>query len=1270
MFNISNQVIFPNGEQQANNQIPIIANALANDVHDFFTDVGVEKKYDLSNSALVGTNISNGVADARWAIIELKQNIIITAQELYQLACIGDGTTNYKVNEQRANDPLHKQHLAATEFIKKAKYLASKMGVNEEILTSNLFSNLIHLSRCLLIRLWRSGHIILPISHTIVSNNLHSFVTFKANNRRNTPPMFGATDEYVKNLSAKFEAIFFGYESANLIEREIVKVNREEAKLGINSTNFLLYCGQVTETLDLSSFDEVTRLSVLWKELNHKKQSHLAILKQLTDSVKPFEGFSSGLTNLKRICTGSLNFFHTDSLQSHSRKLTETVKNEIKVALSPCEFDFSAVLFDKDEQALFDFVVSNNVNVVNKALNDTLDVNFKHWDEYQHQSFKRQATTKSAQTQYTAGWNTIRRYLLYVAAWIEMFPDVAKSQSITIPETLKLLDRETFVIRSFSNLDIDNETWPRTLSDFLLQQSEQLPTSVRSCILSINENFALDQQHVPSQAVILSKEFTQHWHKHCNGIALGAHNESVKQTISREEFPFLLETAYSLESLGMYLQQRILEGYTHTLLGFTSMSTLPKANPYSFIDLKPKRSTRLGEFTLNYQNTSPIRLAIPLKAYQLKKGTAVVTNDLQIQNLRNQVFSEPVAGYTPIAWYLNDSLEYQYFRLDQPSSTLSNPFCMNKTSKVHIDGKNISIPLLGPIRGATVALEQGIRHIHIRHLDARHFDKYATDNTDVTHLLVQTEKTNKRPWKAPSHQDVISILRSEREFLRLRTDRNIGDLIKYSSSNQEIDVLFRNAAGKDFGEQQWNGVWDNLLLLAQQLINTHCGEYVNNCQFVKMVPLTPDDPMTYLNFVNKLTAQNSHVKRSFVDESKLHKHKFDGIGHRIKLMPIVTPHGSRTTFVSHRIGHMPLHLLARTVNQSGKTAVYYGVENAEETKALFESSRQALKIIKRTDSNESVRISSKAVSSKVEDAFLQSPSEAMNLYGMTSIPLVVIDKEGNEIQKKTGLDLLSSTPHSMIAFADTHICVHNLECPAEIVDENGGFQRCGVCRIKICHIDNLVSISAMMEKLEIDETLTGEELKSLNSNSDLDSNFVKQEKKRLKQKIDVISSEKIGWAIAQEAVETQRQRLLGTKNNQHSRFMIPAPTLLKESIKCEKVQQKVAEIFFNHALTTDDIPSLRSDKLRVVMARLTQKVQYLSMSASSQQRQQLAISYQEQNLSPDHILAPILAMIDAGIINKKQIIETLDTELINKPVPQKSLVQNQIIKTLESIEHA
>ncbi|MFA0464400.1 hypothetical protein AB4458_24960, partial [Vibrio sp. 10N.261.45.F1] len=116
---------------------------------------------------------------------------------------------------------------------------------------------------------------------------------------------------------------------------------------------------------------------------------------------------------------------------------------------------------------------------------------------------------------------------------------------------------------------------------------------------------------------------------------------------------------------------------------------------------------------------------------------------------------------------------------------------------IDTDKAQLVTPLLGPIRGIIVALEQGIRHKHIRYLDKRHFDKYVDDaNEDgIVQLLVSTDKSRRKPWKASSHIDVIAMLRAEREFQNLRTD--VDHLVPYDDE-KEIDVLFRNAPGEAF----------------------------------------------------------------------------------------------------------------------------------------------------------------------------------------------------------------------------------------------------------------------------------------------------------------------------------------------------------------------------------------------------------------------------------------------------------------------------------------
>ncbi|MCG9776606.1 hypothetical protein L1D49_25445, partial [Vibrio diabolicus] len=153
------------------------------------------------------------------------------------------------------------------------------------------------------------------------------------------------------------------------------------------------------------------------------------------------------------------------------------------------------------------------------------------------------------------------------------------------------------------------------------------------------------------------------------------------------------------------------------------------------------------------------------------------------------------------------------------------------------------------------------------------------------------------------------------------------------------------------------------------------------------------------------------------------------------------------------------------------TTIYYFKETEEERARKVGEYRRANLMLVRGNKNTDkiVPIHTSDVSqSQVKESFKHSPYETMSLYGFTSIPIVTVDDDGNEIINPTGMDLVTTTPMSMIAFSSTHICVHNMECPSEIITENGGYQRCGVCRIKICHVDNLISISRIVQRLELD----------------------------------------------------------------------------------------------------------------------------------------------------------------------------------------------------------
>jgi hypothetical protein len=1287
-FNATNTIIYPHGKDAANKRILPIVSKIGNDMYHFFSKVGVNKKYCVDEMDLLNTpyNVVCGNADFRCLAYEIADAITADVEDVLEMST--QNSTVYATQKNKANNPESKGHQSASIYLERIHNLVSKFGVQPEQIGKTLLGCLVFLAKSILIRLWREELIVLPISTDLKfdGHDIKNFTAFKKNQRLARPPLYDATDEYLISLQKEFEAIFFDFENAREIEGLLIQNQIEKDAIGLTPVHNLIYCSQLYSIKDVhvTSYDSVTKFAVLDKELDRKKPSEALIYKTLSDSVVPMPKIGSRLRKLKAINT-FLGCHKKDTLGGHSKAISDRLRSEILQLQSLDKFDYNEVIFEQDEETLYQFFVKNYFSTTSKLLEYGLIENspsFNCWDEYQKNHFRKQVN-KGSKTPAQTGWNIIYKYITYVACWCDMFPDSAKKQGITPPHFFKDLDRETFVVRSFGNEDIDTETWPRSLAEFVLAHPEGNATWVRSALMSVGLNYAFDKVHVGDGAALLfPSEFTQHWHAENNGIRLNSLKESVKHVFQRDEFTVVLQIAYTLEALGRYLQERMLKGDSRELLGFSKLSNNAQENPYGFIKMSTAmRQTPFGVVELNDDPSSSTGnnlansffYAVPISAYKhaLRLGES---KELQNIRLKETIRHEPAAGFSPIIWIVDESLQYKYVRLDQPCKLISNLYAMNKSSFINIQGKRLIVPLLGALRGFIVALEQGLRHKHIRYLDARYFDKKVdpTELNDIVELLVSTDKTRKREWSTPAHIDVINVLKAEREFLRLRTD--VDDLIKYDSTEQQIDVLMRNVSGKAYTENAWAAIWRNFLGICQSVINHSFTESIGSCQFLKMVPLSTQDSMNAQTVENNISADSDFVSRAKVETSAdMEKYNFDGEGHRVKALPLMSPHSTRTTFVSHRIGYIPLPILSNTVGHMNLgTTIYYGATQEEDIKRYTGEYRSGQMMIVRSASSqqEKQQVPTNYVSqSNVKTSYETNPVQTKILYGFTSIPLVTIDDSGEQIQRKTGLELLDNTPNSMIAYCATHVCVHNMECPPDIISENGGHQRCGICRIKISHIDNLLSISRMIQKLSLEVNAKACTLKQLNQNKINDKELHKAEIQDLKQEIAIQNSELIGWQTMEKTLEETRQNKLRQGNSAMNKFVIPAPKMLSDSIKCEKKKRTYTELFYGHMSNISDVPSLNSPELSKIVSRIERQILTQAMSMSPDAASEITKHFINESLDPRHIMSPIISMIESNIITREQIYNVLDANLTEMVVPSNKL-QQRIIKGLSTYEPA
>ncbi|WP_029796140.1 hypothetical protein [Vibrio parahaemolyticus] len=1278
IFNTTNTLYYPSGKGDADTRCTEIAIQLKAQVSAFFSSVGVDKKFSVPEMDVLnrGSNISLGKADVRCVICEIAENISDT-KTLLTIASQAASASNFATRKSNARRPNHKGYHGAVKFIRQTEELFASVGIKPEQISKNVYQTVILYSRLILIKLWREGLVVLPVTADLElgSNKFEEFAQFKSTGHPSRPPMFGASDSYCKSLQSEFTQLICDIQNAPPLEVLIIERDGGQCYDKMSS---IIYCSTLhsPEDVSVSSYDDVTKLLCLYDMYDIKRPADAMLLKELSNEVVPFKALKSRLKEFKLYATKQ-GYHKKDTLSGHTRALTVAYKSELLQLQAGGNFNYQEVVYEQDEESLFMFFADNEFAATQEFYKRGLieRPDFSSWDDYKdsHLSSLSKAAFSNAQW----GWNVIYQYLGYVSCWCELFPEQAETENIYTPTKFKELDRETFVIRSHSNQDIDTDQWPRTLGEFLLRKSVSVATWVKAALNSVENNYAFNTEHVSSTGkTLLPHEFTNAWHKSERGIKLGTLSESVKKVFTRDEYAVVLQVAYALEKYGAYLQERVLEGYDYELLGFRPATSYHTDNQYRLIEIGAKIATPVG--ILKYQlHNSPLNgdvvenkpianvfhWAVPLEHYH----DVIRVGENNSKAFKRAIYSHDCAGFSPIVWYVDDELKHSYVRMDKPSKIIENPFSMTNFGTIETKVTQLVAPLLGPIRGIIVALEQGIRHKHIRYLDKRYFDQFVeAGNVDgIVQLLVSTDKSLRKPWKASSHIDVITMLRAERDFQNLRSD--VDHLIPYNDTGLEIDVLFRNASGQPFSETVWADIWKIFLGISQSVINYSFNDVIEECEFVKMVPLSAKDSMTSQTAERIITADSEFVLRARVS-GKNQKLGFDAEGHRVKLLALLSPHSTRTTYVSHRVGYIPVETVSKNIgHMKVTTTIYYNKETEEDrARKVGEYRRANLMLVrgnKRTD--EITPMHTNDVSqAQVKESFKQRPNETMCIYGFTSIPIITVDDEGNEIINPTGMDLVASTPISMIAFSSTHICVHNMECPSEIIAENGGYQRCGVCRIKICHIDNLISISRMVQRLELDLKSNVTSLINLNRNKIGDETVQKVEAAQLKREQSVLQSELLGWQAALRIVEQTRIRLLNKKNA--NKFVVPAPRLLSETISCETFKMSLPELLLNHMTSVSDVPSLNSPEIQKTVARIERKILNDSKNASDDIMREVEACFVNDSLDPRHIMSPIMSMLDANIITKQQILEVIESDLSGTPPLTRSPLQNNVIKALSN----
>lgn len=1258
MFNLTNQIIYLKSDDELSKDIKAVIKEFAQDTNKFFTKIG----FDTEQSPLDSKELTNGNAHYGYSFHYFtQQNNLLdkdySKQDVDNWLDVANNTYKDKLwNTHKANLKSGKPSAFKEAILQPIEhYLKEITNLDPLTLNGNVASNLAYVTNCLLVRLWRKRSIILPISSKLDLFRCSTEVfKIKANNRGKKGPLFKADDTRLLSLNSEFPIVAFGHHQCTPIESEVLGYSKTSCST--TGPLLMLYTSQcyAESNCDYQDFKDVhIQHTLLFGKpflLIDKKQvtrdKH-----QLLSIKKPFTAFNSGYNSLKTIINEKFEIWKSREVGAIAKTWSHELKNEVAKSLHSVE-DINKILVSKDENALFIYCLNLPIQIdklddLTIFLPDKVSIDLSQWIEY-YSTWKSSSPTSDHGK--GGALNLIVKYLIYIKLWITTFHESATKFAISFPTVFKQLDRETFVIRNTVNKETATTEWPRTLAELAGKSNSTSCVQLR-LFLNETENFyRLNPKHViPNLSLLHSNELTSHWHKKENGIRIGISTTiSPKNVITKRAFPIVMETAYAIESYGEYLQEQLFNKHSITEIGlfFDTEITGKGSNT---------TSRNLIKFGCAHYKDIENKI-IEINYNQHKKNLDKDTIELIKSCYKNKFIP---FGYTPIIWYQNAQLDFEYYALTPDEGYFPQIFTTGKI-KVKSDPSKLKtsteMVFLGTIRGHIVALEQGLRHIHIRWLDSERYNLKADSITEhgFTKLLISSDKTKKTEWLQNAHISVIKLLDREKVFQDQREDITPSKKYRYKEEKNTpyITPLFLNNSGLVFGENVWGGRWTILLHICNQvLIKTLKDEYkFKRDSLVRYVPVSKDNKIGYQD--KSYSSLRLHQDHPLVIAGKIRPINVDRINGEyteIRLISIVTPHGSRNTWITHRVGIMPLHHISKGVGHGNvEVTARYVIDTEEDADKYYEDYKKSM--------------IPKSSNEKVKKAFSENPQETAYLYGFTSIPLnISVDEEKEPAW--TGLDIIETVNIDQITFTDTHICPFSMACPDEITQENGGVHKCGICRAKVVHIDNLRAIENIQIKLTLDEYTKTQKVKKINSNSNPDL----AEIEKLTMEISTLQNEVIGWELASNALEAIRKTLidmhgkdinLNADNIRAKGFFCPAPTMLNSKIIRQTKREAIHEIALRHMLAHEDFPALTSDALQPMAKTMgnqliTKLAQYQPQTAT-----QLFKDFALENNKNEVISSTVnlmRTMVAAKLISVNEIVDQLAPTILinNSPVKSK-----------------
>ncbi|TKB46501.1 hypothetical protein FCL40_17785 [Ferrimonas sediminicola] len=383
-----------------------------------------------------------------------------------------------------------------------------------------------------------------------------------------------------------------------------------------------------------------------------------------------------------------------------------------------------------------------------------------------------------------------------------------------------------------------------------------------------------------------------------------------------------------------------------------------------------------------------------------------------------------------------------------------------------INGRVVDIPNIHTLVQFCVAIETGLRHIHVRWLDADTYDSKVDrkNNSELQPLIVNTDKAKEEPWvPLVSHRVIKQLDRLKRFMETVDVEVKPAWYNRVAKSRfGKIRSLFCPARYDKFYDHDGTRVYFDDF--GPATYNTYKKHFDGLIFFFDLILASK----TKLETLNVLPKGCNELP--LAEAFKL----------RYNYKNEITPHGTRATVVSDKIRYLPESVIMEnyTGHDSKAALTHYVVpqqnwlklaENNQKKNLLGYTNRFSVLGGVGGESDygynsgyDPVAIKAELVNSTLKKAMQTNPQQALTDFGAVSMVAGVRDDRNNTLV--SGISTINSGQVDNICINSTHICPFNNQCPKDILVEIGGYN-CGQCWYSIKTVDHLPRIASKIRMI-------------------------------------------------------------------------------------------------------------------------------------------------------------------------------------------------------------